>query len=161
MKKQWLKAYNLLLGSMVASLGFEACDNTETAVEYGMPYAEYQIIGTVTDEDGQPVEGIKGRLGVEATDSDGTTSLHFEMGDSALTDSEGRFVMDGLSSMTHMMPSGKTVVELKDEDGEANGGHFGTEQIRLDDMEKTQVQKGSKWYEGKFELRFVRKLKRQ
>lgn len=151
--------FNALLGSLLALLGFESCDNVvETGEEYGAPYATYQIRGTVTNEGGEPIEGIKGRLGVEVTNPDGSKTLHFEYGDSALTDRLGHLNIDNISETTHFLVPGNTYIELSDTDGEANGGEFATDVINLEDMKKEQLEKGERWYRGKFEYSFERKL---
>ena len=46
---------------VVSLLGFSACEgdaNKEALYEYGTPTADYKYMGTVTDEEGNPIEGI-------------------------------------------------------------------------------------------------------
>lgn len=154
--------YNALIASLLAMLGFDSCSNvTDAPDEYGAPYATYQIRGTVTDEEGNPIPGIKGRLGVVITNPDVSSTLYVAHGDSAVTDSEGHLIIDNISERTHYLVPGRTVVELKDEDGEANGGDFSADTLRFDDMKKTQLEKGDGWYQGKFEYSFTQKLNKK
>ncbi len=154
--------YNALIASLLAMLGFDSCSNvTDAPDEYGAPYATYQIRGTVTDEEGNPIPGIKGRLGVVITNPDVSSTLYVAHGDSAVTDSEGHLIIDNISERTHYLVPGRTVVELKDEDGEANGGDFSADTLNFDDMKKTQLEKGDGWYQGKFEYSFTQKLNKK
>ena len=59
-----LKACNSLLSGVLAMLGYTSCDSLgiggETPVEYGTPYAKYEIKGKVTDRDTKAaVEGAR------------------------------------------------------------------------------------------------------
>ena len=154
--------YNALIASLLAMLGFDSCSNvTDAPDEYGAPYATYQIRGTVTDEEGNPIPGIKGRLGVVITNPDVSSTLYVAHGDSAVTDSDGHLIIDNISERTHYLVPGRTVVELKDEDGEANGGDFSADTLNFDDMKKTQLEKGDGWYQGKFEYSFTQKLNKK
>ena len=161
MRVRFNRWYNTLIASLLAMLGFDSCSNVTDAYEYGAPYATYQIRGTVTDEEGNPIPGIKGRLGVALPNPDGSTSLNVEYGDSATTDSEGHLIIDNISEWTHYLVPGRTVVELKDEDSEANGGDFSADTLNFDDMKKTQLEKGDGWYQGKFEYSFTQKLNKK
>ena len=49
--KKWLSA---MLGVIISLLGFSSCD--EHADMYGSPYTEFELKGSVTDTDGNPVE---------------------------------------------------------------------------------------------------------
>lgn len=101
-----MKKENLLL--MAASLlGFgTACDKEEqTLVMYGTPYNNYRVKGTVTDPDGNPIEGIE----VRGNNSPETA---------VLTGADGSFEIAGRSI-------GQSVkLGFTDIDGPANGGDF-------------------------------------
>ena len=64
MKKKVYKVMNLLLSGFVTMLGFNsaACSHEEPMDEYGVPYSRYRVMGTVTDENGMPIEGIKVKI---------------------------------------------------------------------------------------------------
>ena len=70
---------------LLLCLGFKsltACDTDiwNGTVEYGTPYAEYEVKGRVSDSEGTPVSGIKVSMGDE-----------YGMDSVAVTDAEGRF----------------------------------------------------------------------
>lgn len=59
-REQWLKISNRLLSGAMALLGFSACgSNGDYALEYGMPHADYEIKGSVTDEAGNELSGMR------------------------------------------------------------------------------------------------------
>ena len=63
-KFSWLKACNSLLSGTLALLGYTSCDSSgiggETPLEYGTPYAKYEIKGKVTDRDTKAaIEGAR------------------------------------------------------------------------------------------------------
>ena len=62
MNKRILKLSNYVLSSLVGALGFSSCHSGDAAdedilCEYGCPFARYAITGTITDENGKPLEG--------------------------------------------------------------------------------------------------------
>ena len=57
-KKKW-KVESLLSGAL-ALLGFTGCNsNSEAPCLYGTPSVNYQVLGTVTDEQGKPLKDIQ------------------------------------------------------------------------------------------------------
>lgn len=63
-KFSWLKTCNGLLSGALALLGYTSCDSSgiggETPLEYGTPYAKYEIKGKVTDRDTKAaIEGAR------------------------------------------------------------------------------------------------------
>ena len=64
MKIDLIKLSGKLFTSLLKFLGFTACDNG-TAYEYITPFASYTIRGRVTDNNGNPIPGI--RVSVEKT----------------------------------------------------------------------------------------------
>lgn len=59
-REQWLRISNRLLSGAMALLGFSACgSNGENPVEYGQPHADYEIKGSVTDEAGNELPGMR------------------------------------------------------------------------------------------------------
>lgn len=94
----WLKFFNGLLSSVLVLLGYTSCNSSdgsdETPLEYGSPYAKYEIKGKVVDKESQAgVEGarviVKPLLDSEPvsyyndtvyTDKDGGYSYQKEMG---------------------------------------------------------------------------------
>lgn len=55
-KNKWLMLFNSILSIVLAVFGFTSCGEEEGTVEYGCPHAEYELSGTVTDENGQSIK---------------------------------------------------------------------------------------------------------
>ena len=137
MKVRFTRWYNALLSALLTMLGFESCSQYGPD-EYGTPTVDYQVKGFVTDLLGTPIQGIKVRAPYSYIDG--------SEGQNVLTDENGRFELDEFHSMLY----GKLYVE--DIDGEDNGGEFQSDTIDIWDLPKKEVEKGSGWYEGKFEV---------
>lgn len=58
-KEGWLRISNKMLSGALALLGFTACDPSKAADEYGMPYADYEIKGKVTNQAGEELDKIR------------------------------------------------------------------------------------------------------
>ena len=136
MKVRFNRWYNALLSALLAMLGYESC-SLNSPDEYGTPTVDYQVKGFVTDLLGTPIQGIKVRAPYSYIDG--------SEGQNVLTDENGRFELDEFHSMLY----GKLYVE--DIDGEDNGGEFQSDTIDIWDLPKKEVEKGSGWYEGKYE----------
>ena len=141
----WEKLAALFLGP----LGFASCGEIETPPPmYGQPYANFKALGTVRDEDGNPIQGIQVTVRQHWS--------HVEPPDNKLfTDANGTYqlireVFDGPESVT---------VTFEDVDGEENGGEFASAEVS---PEVVQTKKGDKvWYGGAFEARADVRLKRK
>ena len=144
MKVRFNRWYNALLTALLAMLGYESC-SLNSPDEYGTPTVDYQVKGFVTDLLGTPIQGIKVRAPYSYIDG--------SEGQNVLTDENGRFELDEFHSMLY----GKLYVE--DIDGEDNGGEFQSDTIDIWDLPKKEVEKGSGWYEGKYEVTANIKLK--
>lgn len=60
MRKKFYAMLNMLLAPVLAMLGFNGCDNAFNGVcLYGVPYAKYDVKGTVLNEEGEQLEGMK------------------------------------------------------------------------------------------------------
>lgn len=142
MKKRIVSVKTLLSGALVL-LGFSACSKDtvdgggETPVEYGSPYANYRVMGEVSDEEGNPLEGI--RVIVQK---------HPLMADTVYTDAEGVFQTDKIKSGLLYAHD----VAFDDVDGEAGGGEFESAQIPIEDFESKKIEEGEGWYNGEYEL---------
>jgi putative lipoprotein (rSAM/lipoprotein system) len=146
MKVRFNRWYNALLTALLAMLGYESC-SLNSPDEYGTPTVDYQVKGFVTDLLGTPIQGIKVRAPYSYIDG--------SEGQNVLTDENGRFELDEFHSMLY----GKLYVE--DIDGEDNGGEFQSDTIDIWDLPKKEVEKGSGWYEGKYEVTANIKLKQK
>ena len=154
MKNFIVKLSKMLCVAVLGVLGFSACsDDPESAsVAYCSPNAKYKYVGTVTDEQGNPIEGINVVMSGDYVSSTPFASLTLK------TDKDGKFSTVTMSSVnTHI----KTI-EFVDVDGEANGGEFESQTITPKDMTKTQIKEGDgSWYKGESELSANIKLKKQ
>lgn len=155
--------YNALLSALLTMLGFGSCTELgadeygappvmEGALEYGVPYVEYIVRGTVADEAGQPVSGIKAAV-KEVYDQEPGHSYGI---DSVSTDDGGNFQMQVRSFISQDL---KLVVE--DTDGPENGGEFMSDTLRLADMKQQKLADGDGWSRGKYELKADIKLKKK
>ena len=160
MKKNWKKVNNILLGSFMAALGFEACDNGNDngndngdvdIAMYGVPVTRFQIVGSVTNESGQPLEGIKARVGFKTDYVVGDQHFDYCAIDSAVTDAKGELKMESGEYDPYVS------MVLTDEDGEQNGGEYLTDTLNLNDMKKEQAEKGK----GSYKLTFTHQMKKK
>ncbi len=140
--------------SMVLSvLGFAGCgdDPSRMSDEYGSPYADYKYMGTITDEDGNPIQGIKATLVGSSNIISGREIAVLT------TDKDGKFESEYYNETnTHIAK-----IEFTDIDGELNGGEFASASINPSEMESTKVKENDthdKWYRGQFERKANVKL---
>ena len=55
-----IKGINLALAGILSLLGFVGCQKNAPLDEYGSPYADYTVKGTVVNKaTGKPIEGIR------------------------------------------------------------------------------------------------------
>lgn len=156
MKLESANFVNRILAAMLALLGFASCgkDNTDIGdipVEYGTPYVDYQIKGTVTDNSSTPIKDIKVVVSyIPQTTKDDIT---------VYTDANGRFS----APYKHYFHVDDPTVTFEDTDGEENGGLFKTATLNVKDMEKTQlpVDKDNHWCIGSYELNADVKLEKE
>lgn len=139
-KKKKRIALRLLYGAL-GLLGFAACEEGETPVEYGSPYTKFQVKGTVTSEADEPLKGIQVIVRAE-WDNDPIAA------DTLYTDEKGEFQTKELGTGG----IGKQKVYFHDIDGEENGGTFKSDSIALKDMDMKQIEKGDGWYKGTYEI---------
>ena len=122
MKVRFNRWYNTLLTALLSLLGY-GC-SSENSMEmygspilmYGVPSAEYKISGTVTDEGGKAVEGIKTSV-KQVTNYEGKP-ITFAI-DSVLTDANGHYDM----TSTHFPQSPEIKLIVEDVDGDTNGAY--------------------------------------
>ena len=133
-----MKSKNIFktLGAAILSLlGFNSCDIIGNIVapvcEYGCPHADYKIIGTVKDADGNPIPGIQ------------VKSENF-WGDEIKTAEDGSY-----SVVSGGFPTDTIPLTFEDVDGEENGGKFKTKEAEVK-LKHTQTGDG-KWDNGTYE----------
>lgn len=162
MKARIKNFFNLIAGAILSLLGFSGCDLLgfiTPRAEYGMPHADYKLIGSVDGTDG-PLEGIevkyRHKMGT-FTDENGTEKEEWRE-ESFQTDKEGR-VSAALSDYDAWMRSEDLQVVLTDVDGEKNGLY---EQMVLEggniDISFKEDKQGS-WHTGSYIIGFAARMK--
>lgn len=153
MKTIIFKAIRAIFVAILGLLGFAACgDKPEERYQaYGSPTADYKYLGSVTDEAGNPIEGINVVMsGVINATAHSSLTLK--------TDKYGKFSTVPLSATATRIET----IDFVDVDGPDKGGDFQSQTITLQDMKKTQVKEGDNaWYVGEFEYSADVKLKKK
>jgi len=160
MRKSINRIWRFLASTALGLLGFSSCEWLGIGVcMYGEPHADFKAIGTVTDNAGKPVEGI--RVAVQQhrhyEDSD---SVFYDQNDwydndTLFTDSNGKYE---LMRSVFSAPNRVTIV-FEDIDGEENGGEFEKAEVN---PKVTQTKKGDKsWYSGAFQAEADVRLKKK
>lgn len=115
---------------------------------YGEPHADFKAIGTVSDETGKPIEGI--RVAVQQhRHYENSESVIYDQNDwydndTLFTDSKGRYVGE-----ERFQCAEQVTVVFEDIDGGENGGEFEKAEAN---PKVTQTKKGDKnWYNGAFQ----------
>lgn len=154
-KSRYTKCLQWVIGSLLGLLGFSGCEDgifgkDEPMDMYGVPTADYIVKGTVTDEAGNPIEGLLV-----------TPYLHYgtfapSQYPTTTTEKDGTFKLDTLKGM------GIPPIVVADPDGEANGGHFIPDTLTMKEFEQIKLKDGKgAWYNGVFELKADIKLKKE
>lgn len=161
MNKKINKLFNAVTASLLSMLGFSACGNSGGGDEpclYGTPISGYHFKGTVTDEQGTPIKGIK--VVTQMNQGDVTRRI-----DSTYTDTNGGYQTvdkDFYTTLDYATKNKLVSVSFEDVDGENNGGEFETAKSEGDDITVKQIEKGDgSWYIGKYELTADKKLKKK
>lgn len=165
--KKYLSYFSIssLLTTIISLLGFSSC---ETSMEmYGCPYAEIDLEGTVTDENGKAIEGVQVKLCYTYIEThEGKDSvINIFLNDSTITDAYGKYkinprgVMPGEFIKWPAYKGGSFSVnkesnyslQVEDIDGEANGGLFTNTISKFETATIVQTQKpDNAWFEGAY-----------
>jgi putative lipoprotein (rSAM/lipoprotein system) len=160
MKKFILKPYDKIIIALLTLIGsLTGCDYINTPAEYGVPYADYEIKGTVTDSImSSPVEHVRVTV---------TQNRTFTRNDSALvhidtlavkeTDSAGKY---DIQFHTFPLEAQTFKVKAEDIDGTANGGEFIPQQKSIL-FTNSDLSGGKGWYNGKAVKTIDIKLKKK
>lgn len=139
------RIFRWLSVTILGLLGFSACgddDPAEIPSAYGTPTANYIYTGTVTDKEGNPIEGIDVVFHgiVESTMNASLVVKTYE---------DGTFRTGYLNTSRTRVKT----IDFVDRDGEANGGDFESLTLEVKDLDSKKVTEGSGWYEGEFEVK--------
>ena len=162
MKVRFNRWYNAVLTALMSIIGY-GCSSDDSwggdLCMYGTPHADYQFMGTVTDESGSPVKGIKIAAKNVYRSQDGTVVETYGV-DSTQTDGSGKYAFESRRFVSD--PDLKLIVE--DIDGEANGGTFKNDTIDIDFDKAKKVKEPDKddsWSSGTFAINQDIKLKKK
>lgn len=150
MKARFLTLWGKIVAAIVSVFGLHGCDIH--AVDYGCPYAEFSLKGTVTDEENTRIEGI--RVAVEAWSVAGNDKRKLYV-DTLFSDADGKVS----ASTGTIYVTDSVSVKIDDVDGEANGGDFQS-QVLAPEIVKTKEAEGE-WFEGGYETTFDAKLQKK
>jgi len=153
MKVNYKKFLQFITSCILGLLGFTSCGDSYGPDEYGTPHINYNVIGNVTDESGNPIVGIR----VIKNDNE-------DRPDTIYTDAKGQFkTHSGMMIGSSLKDSQDTIsVKLKynDVDGTANGS-FKEDSTLYKEMSSKQTAKGSgAWDNGTYQLSITKKLKK-
>ena len=142
MKTKTLKP---LIAAILGLLGFASCGDPDDIggdiCMYGEPSADFRALGSVKDEAGKPVEGIRVSIAQK-----GRYTNEMEANDTVFTDSKGAFLM---SKTVFSGPEYVSIV-FEDVDGVENGGEFERAEAKPDVI---QTKKGDDaWYGGAYQV---------
>ena len=161
MKVRFNRWYNTVLTALLSIIGYgcSSSDDPEYICMYGTPHADYQFMGTVTDESGSAVMGIKVSAKNVYRRYDSAVIETYGV-DSTLTDSKGKYAIECRKCL------GESTLKLivEDLDGEANGGAFKNDTIDIDFDKAKKVKEPDKddyWSEGTFAINQDIKLKKK
>lgn len=97
-RNRWLTLCNSVLSFVLTMLGISSCD-LESAdeygpmvLEYGSPYAEYEVSGTITDEEGNPVQNENVIVRQFSPSYEDETGVHQQvLSDTVKSNAEGKY----------------------------------------------------------------------
>lgn len=146
MKTKIYRLYGAVLSVLLSVLGFSSCSKEEMREEYGSPHADYIMQGTVTDEQGNEINGILVSAEEYQDINDGKCWVNLASKKTSYYGEYQLYYQD--------FPESKyTKLIVQDVDGEANGGEFASDTLDIDYESAEQIKKSdSNWYEGTFRI---------
>jgi putative lipoprotein (rSAM/lipoprotein system) len=160
MKKFILKPYDKFIIALLTFIGtLTGCDFIHTPAEYGTPYADFEIKGTVTDSiSSAPVQHVR----VTVTQDHPYTShdsalIHIDTLAVKETDSAGKY---DIQFEDFPLEAQTFKVKAEDVDGSANMGEFAPQQKNAS-FTQSDLSGGKGWYNGKAVKTIDIKLKKK
>ena len=146
MKTKIYRLYGAVLSVLLSVLGFSSCSKEEMREEYGSPHADYIMQGTVTDEQGNIINGIL--VSAEMYEDVNNKRYWLNLA-SKKTDYYGEYHLN----YRDFSGNKSTKLIIQDVDGEANGGEFASDTLDIDYESAEQIKKSDgNWYEGTFRI---------
>lgn len=160
MKARLIHWYEVVAGAILSLLGFTGCnvlEFLEPKAEYGMPHANYKVVGTVVAEDtGNPIPNIQVNYRRYQYTDDNGVDQYWE--NKARSDENGNVE---INFTEYPVESDKHEVILTDTDGEANGGLFQRTTLPASALNTVFTEdKSGRWHVGDYAISFAAKLKR-
>jgi putative lipoprotein (rSAM/lipoprotein system) len=155
--RSFIKVINWVLAGILSLLGFSNCEDKYGPDEYGTPWADYTIKGSVVNKaDGKPIKGIRVNIvprysegmlmyGVMPTDYTPKSAVNPENWVD-ITNVDGAFKLSDRDIEVYFYP-GLTPLAITDIDGEANGS-FASDTLYVDFSDAEQTGKPKGWYGG-------------
>lgn len=144
MKSRIKNFWKYLAAAVLGVLGFSSCgEEIEPEGMYGSPYASFKALGTVKDEAGKPIEGIK-----VSVNKDWSQWGEGIITDNIFTDAKGEYILD-----QRIWPAEPVVtIFFEDVDGAANGGEFASAEAKPD-IKSTQEITEDRWRKAVIEAK--------
>lgn len=136
--------FAILMGLL--GIGTSSCEIWPPFVSmYGTPSADWSVSGKVTDEAGNPIQGLQVVL---SNRTDNTEGVIYDQNlwplDTLSTSAQGTYFIEH-----NGFPISKLQVDVNDIDGEANGGEFESASVVVSDL---KYKGGKGWYEGHVDI---------
>ena len=156
------RIWKQLAAAVLGVLGFASCNKEENIenmmVMYGQPYAAFKALGSVTDQSGKPIEGIRVAV-TQHRHFANTYYVYYDQNDwyeydTLYTDTKGVFL---LNKDIFDAPTDVTIV-FEDIDGDEHGGTFESAEVTPD---ITRKEKGKGWYNGSYEVEAKVKMRKK
>ena len=130
-----------VLTPLLAVLGFTGCgdDDDDDVAEYGAPYVELNVDGTVTDTEGNPIQGIVLYADECTGYSDATSGA----------DGKWSYSINWCDISEAITENHEVLVRAVDEDGDANGGEFADTSVTVSLTQTAEGDGG--WFQGAYE----------
>lgn len=132
MKSKLMKVMNGIAALLLVILGLSSCDTNHDAGEVGTPSAVYKVKGTITDQDGKPINGIKVVVSVPDIEDDNSLT--------STTDEDGNYSCKQFTSYSSVS---SMKLKLTDVDGQTNGGEFNNDSIMPAELKYKYIPKSS------------------
>jgi len=149
MKKLLIKSFDKVLISLLCLIGLlTGCDLIHPpVVEYGVPHADYEIKGIITDSiSSAPIQNVRVIVTQNITYIDhDSTKVHIDTLKLRETDSAGKY---DIQFQTFPLEEITFKIKAEDVDGSANGGDFISQEKDVI-FKQSELTGGKSWYNGK------------
>lgn len=122
-----------ILAGVLSLLGF-SCTNCDYKVMYGVPSADFEVKGRVSDSENRPLKDIK--VTVRVNDGRPVPSI---------TDSEGRYA---IRTDVFVARDFRAWVKAEDIDGDGGEGRFEADSVSVDIVRSDFKGASGDWYNG-------------